>query len=272
MDEQQFLARVRKAVARTAPHFGSLMNDHVRDMRRHGAASGASDTGHEPATLVASAPTGGAAEAAPDPAPQYLGELLGLPDPHDQPGLIAHWMREFSHLGGHPVVVEGGAQAVAALGAKIQDVLARRPGHAAITAHPLLAAWGLADALRAAGVPVIVYRSIADRPQLAAASVGVAVVSAAVAETGTFVIESNTQQGRTSSLLPPVFIGVVPPGQVVPGVAGWLAGRGARFRAGEEMPSSTVFATGPSRSADIAGDLALGVHGPGEVHAVLLRG
>ncbi|MFZ5822816.1 MAG: LUD domain-containing protein [Bacillota bacterium] len=126
----------------------------------------------------------------------------------------------------------------------VKEVLAQRGGHCIISDHPLFAAWDLHGALERADVPVGRYRSEADRPSLALATVSVTVASAAA---------------------------LILPGTLVPGVAGWMIARAQRYRSGEELPSSIVLATGPSRSADIAGDLALGVHGPGEVYAVLAR-
>lgn len=44
----------------------------------------------------------------------------------------------------------------------------------------------------------------------------------------------------------------------------------SRNAATGELPSSLCFHTGPSRSADIGQSLAIGVHGPGEVHVLLV--
>jgi L-lactate utilization protein LutC len=38
---------------------------------------------------------------------------------------------------------------------------------------------------------------------------------------------------------------------------------------GDRLPSALAIVTGPSRSTDIEQTLAVGVHGPGEVHVVI---
>ena len=45
---------------------------------------------------------------------------------------------------------------------------------------------------------------------------------------------------------------------------------GQRRRAGQPAPTNVVLISGPSRTADIAGETVMGVHGPGAVQIVLL--
>jgi L-lactate dehydrogenase complex protein LldG len=52
--------------------------------------------------------------------------------------------------------------------------------------------------------------------------------------------------------------------RILPGLAELFEALGA------ELPSALAIVTGPSRSADIEQTLTIGVHGPGEVHVVLL--
>lgn len=91
------------------------------------------------------------------------------------------------------------------------------------------------------------------------ANVGIADVTAAAADTGTVVLVPAPDRPRVVTLLPPVCIFIVPAAVIRPDLAGAIRGRG-RWN----------LVTGPSRSADIEGELVLGVHGPGRVHAVLV--
>lgn len=94
---------------------------------------------------------------------------------------------------------------------------------------------------------------------------GVTDVRAAIAETGSLLCHAGPACGRGLSLVPPVHIAVVRASQVIPDLADcWPAG------AERALPSSVVLITGPSKTADIEGILVTGVHGPREVHIVLI--
>lgn len=101
-------------------------------------------------------------------------------------------------------------------------------------------------------------------PQAAAgAAVGVVQTVAAAAQTGTVFLRSDDNRGRSAALLPPVCIFVIDAASVVDTLGDFL-------RDLTDPPSQMVAVTGPSRSADIESTLVIGVHGPGEVHAILI--
>jgi len=100
-------------------------------------------------------------------------------------------------------------------------------------------------------------------PQAAAgAAVGVVRAVAAAAQTGTVFLRADDNRGRAAGLLPPACIFVIEAGTVVDTLGDYL-------RSVKDPPSQLVAVTGPSRSADIESTLVIGVHGPGEVHAIL---
>ncbi|CAN5681280.1 hypothetical protein BH24ACT26_BH24ACT26_21430 [soil metagenome] len=121
------------------------------------------------------------------------------------------------------------------------------------------------EAIAAAGGEVVRWP---DAGTAAAAEADVGVTSAlwAVAETGSIVVSSALPGGRAPSLLPPVHVAFVPVERLVATTRSLFS----RMAALEPRPSATVIVTGPSKSADIGMELTLGVHGPGEVHVVLL--
>ena len=103
----------------------------------------------------------------------------------------------------------------------------------------------------------------ADLVALAAASdLGITTCAWAVAETGTIALYATPATGRLPSLLPTAHLALVRPSQVVKSVPDGLRLL-ADYMAREGGPPSAVnLVSGPSRSADIEGDLAVGVHGP----------
>ena len=113
--------------------------------------------------------------------------------------------------------------------------------------------------------PVVFAVDRPSREELAEAAVGVVPAVAAVAATGSIVIDARHVRG--ASLLPPVCVFLVQAADIVATPGDVLRHRKRWWPDG--VPSQIVFVTGPSRSGDIELQLLTGVHGPGEVHAVI---
>jgi L-lactate dehydrogenase complex protein LldG len=105
-----------------------------------------------------------------------------------------------------------------------------------------------------------------DRGELAGCSVGVTAVDALLAETGSVVLVSGPGRGRLASLLPPIHVAIATREQLVYSLPDLLLARPELATRG----SNLVCITGPSRTADIEHTLSRGVHGPGEVHVVVI--
>jgi L-lactate dehydrogenase complex protein LldG len=106
--------------------------------------------------------------------------------------------------------------------------------------------------------------------QDAGVRVGLTGVDAALAATGSVVVVSGNGRVRAASLLPPIHIAVVVPGQIMPDLESWWATQRAAGLEQIRRHSNVVVITGPSRTADIAMQLVMGMHGPRELHLVLL--
>ena len=87
-----------------------------------------------------------------------------------------------------------------------------------------------------------------------------------VALTGSCVLTSK--QHRGGSLLPPRHIILLDASHIVVDLYAAYAGVADALKA--ERTSVFAFHTGPSRSADIEQTMALGVHGPGDVHIIVV--
>ena len=103
------------------------------------------------------------------------------------------------------------------------------------------------------------------------ARVGISGADAALAVTGSLVVGSGNGRYRTTSLLPPVHIAVITPEQIVPNLESWAAEQSAGDEEGFRQSSNVVVISGASRTADIAMQLILGMHGPGELHIVVMN-
>ncbi|HWB97995.1 MAG TPA: lactate utilization protein [Bryobacteraceae bacterium] len=115
-----------------------------------------------------------------------------------------------------------------------------------------------------------VTSGITEREKLrevcAHADLGITCADYALADTGTLVMLAGRDEARLISLLPPAHVAIVPRERILSGLDELftLLPRPA------EQTSSMVLITGPSRTADIEQILVRGVHGPGQIHVVVV--
>lgn len=102
------------------------------------------------------------------------------------------------------------------------------------------------------------------REQPDTAALGVSVGRAAIAETGSLVMDAR--DGRRAQLLVPVHVVLVREHDV------HATAREAFLQMRSDLPAALGLHSGPSKSADIGQVMVKGVHGPGRVVAVLMRG
>ena len=192
--------------------------------------------------------------------------------------LAARLQRELVGVGGSVVRVKHVAEA-----AQYITRLAKEKGAEVVVRwqSDLLDTLEIDDALHAGGANVHTAAPTSEddaasrrqelRDLLARADLGLSGVDAVIAETGTLMLTAQPGQMRGVSLLPPVHVALARTDQVVATFADALR---TVQRAGEDvqqnLTSCISFVTGPSRTGDIELKLTVGVHGPGELHLVLL--
>ncbi len=89
-----------------------------------------------------------------------------------------------------------------------------------------------------------------------------------IARTGSIMLSSASESGRTVSVYAPVHICIAKTSQLIYDIDEAL--NLVREKYGAELPSVISLATGPSRTADIEKTLVVGVHGPKEVYCFLV--
>jgi iron-sulfur cluster protein len=104
------------------------------------------------------------------------------------------------------------------------------------------------------------------------ADAGISGANLAIAESGTLVLVSNEGNARLVTTLPPIHIALVTTEKFVATLeqATTLLKALIIGSSGLKMTSYVSFITGPSRTTDIEKELVTGVHGPEELHIVIL--
>lgn len=92
---------------------------------------------------------------------------------------------------------------------------------------------------------------------------------AGIADTGTLMLRSDSEDIRIATMLVKIHVAVLPESRIKADSAEIEQGLDAVLKS--DSPSYTAFVTGPSRTADIERVLAIGVHGPLELHLLILK-
>lgn len=85
---------------------------------------------------------------------------------------------------------------------------------------------------------------------------GITLATAAIAETGSLILDDQHTSDRLAALAPWVHVAVLQDSSIIRTVSEAIASLG--------RSSNVIWATGPSKTADVEGILIEGVHGPGE--------
>lgn len=116
-----------------------------------------------------------------------------------------------------------------------------------------------------AGIKV---HTVGEIRELAKVPVGITGVQAALADTGSLVLQNTPGQPSFVSLLPEVHVALLCVNDIHPNLQTYLESSDD-LKQQVSASNNLVFITGPSRTGDIELTLTLGVHGPGEVMVII---
>lgn len=134
----------------------------------------------------------------------------------------------------------------------------------------------IGNRLRTDGLEVTPMDAIAAplfRDMMFAADIGISNVAYLIAETGSVVMATQPNDPRSLSLLPPVHIALAHPKQILPDLFDLFdlySPVADLAKPAAPPPSCLTLITGPSKTGDIELKLVTGVHGPGEIHVILI--
>jgi len=144
--------------------------------------------------------------------------------------------------------------------------LAEAAAHVRTTAGRSVAASALPEPVREALAGV----SFAPPEEYHSVRFGLSFATAGVAATGSLLLELSDPMGRSATALPPIHLVFLRASAIVPDLQA-LSATLEQFLSSHPR-SYLSLTTGPSRTADIERVLTIGVHGPSELHILIVEG
>jgi len=119
-----------------------------------------------------------------------------------------------------------------------------------------------------AGVNSVTMADELDDDEIFQIDAAVTPVDFAIAETGSIVVSSGPQRLRMVSLVPEMHVALIWREQI----ASDLMDLGEKLMKTyqDSLPAGMTIISGPSKTADIEMNLVIGVHGPGQLHLIVL--
>lgn len=223
---------------------------------------------------LARAPQFPAATPEHPPVLAYGAERVAWSDSADIETLVARFRKELEALAGFTYLVDS----VDAAAAQIVELAQRHQTTRVLgweaSAFDALGVTGLIGTLAARGI-TIVSQQVSFRGEARANALaeldpiplGLTGADAGLAEGGSIVLASGPGRGRLASLMVPIHVAVLRRDSLLFSITDLFRKRPDLAA----MPGSNlVCITGPSRTADIEMTLSRGVHGPREIHVILL--
>jgi L-lactate dehydrogenase complex protein LldG len=190
-------------------------------------------------------------------APEILDPVLPVPD-QTVAALTQLFIKEAKALSCGVQIVAGDSNALQAINELLQ-------GQEQIIAWDLqqIPCSGLDKALDEAGI------SIAS-PEDDSVLFSITGADAALAATGSLILTSGPGRPRTAALLPLNHIAIITQEQIIPNLEAWM---GIQRRKNLDLfheAANAIIISGPSRTADIAMELILGMHGPANLQIIII--
>jgi L-lactate utilization protein LutC len=201
-----------------------------------------------------------------------------VPPTEPRPALVDRWQKKMTDNKATVFRLPGNdpSAVLAALDTCLAKHTDRAGGvkRALLNLQQLGAQYPVADHLRAKQIETLEWTAPGAFLQSYHADVAITDAPAGLADTGALLVWSHQTFGRSSTLVTPIHITLLPTSRILPDLVDGLAfvQQQSASNPNALLPSNIVVINGPSKTGDIEMKLVVGVHGPKFLYVLLLDG